>query len=67
LVWYNKMGRLKETFRRAKIKLSPLTWPRVDTAIKTGKPIVATINLTDAKGQPVCASLKADNLKWENI
>lgn len=67
LVWYNKIGRLKETFRRAKIKLAPLTWVTVLSAIKTGQPIVAAINLTDAKGHPVCASLKAANLTWENI
>jgi len=64
LVWYNKKGSEKERFRRAKIKLAPITWAYIESAIQVKEPIVAKINLTDSKGGPVCATLKSTNIEW---
>lgn len=52
------------SFRRAKIPLSSLSWEKVDAAIQNGTPIRADVTLTDAKGGPVCATLKSTHLRW---
>ncbi|MEZ5043669.1 MAG: DUF5990 family protein [Saprospiraceae bacterium] len=65
LVWYSKENGIKEMFRRAKIKLNVLSWEQINTAIAQGKSIEAHIKLTDKKGEPVCASLKAENISWQ--
>ena len=64
LVWYQKKGIHKERFRRAKIKLAPISWTHIENAIHQNQPIQANINLTDHKGGPVCATLKSTNLEW---
>ena len=60
-----KENGIKEMFRRAKIKLNALSWEQINTAIAQGKSIEAHIKLTDKKGEPVCASLKAENISWQ--
>lgn len=52
------------SFRRAKIPLSSLSWEKVDAAIQNRTPIRADVTLTDAKGGPVCATLKSTHLRW---
>lgn len=64
LVWYQKKEVHKERFRRAKIKLAPISWKHIENAIHNNQPIQARINLTDHKGEPVCATLKTANLEW---
>ena len=64
LVWYNKNGIEKAGFRRAKIKLAPITWKQIERSIQEDEPINAKVNLTDHKGGPVCATLKPTNLEW---
>ncbi|RMG72344.1 MAG: hypothetical protein D6722_05560 [Bacteroidetes bacterium] len=58
LVWY-VMGQ-EETgrFRRAKLSLTPL-------ADMPGPVARVHVALTDARGGPVCASLKSTHLRWE--
>lgn len=46
-------------FRRAKLPLAEITWDM----IRTGH-LVAKLNATDAKGGPICATVKGDRLKW---
>ncbi len=46
-------------FRRAKLPLSELTW----ASIASGQ-VSATLRCTDAKGGPVCATVKHDRLQW---
>jgi hypothetical protein len=52
-------------FRRAKIHLSHLTWTQVEKAFKTSEPITLHLSLTDKKGWPLCASVKAPHIKWD--
>jgi len=64
LVWYAKRGEQKHRFRRAKIKLAPISWTAIERAIENNQPIQAKVDLTDHKGGPVCATLKPANLEW---
>ncbi len=65
LVWFMKTSKGNERFRRAKIKLNELSWEQIKAAISKQSPLRAQINLTDAKGGPICASLKAPYIQWE--
>jgi hypothetical protein len=53
-----------EGFGRAKIRLSPVTWEAITRAQETGAEIEAVIDMTDARGAPVFASLSADRVQW---
>ncbi len=65
LVWYAKVGSIIHRFRRAKIKLNALDWEQIDLSMQQQKPVRAHIKMTDKKGGPVCASLKAESIRWE--
>lgn len=52
-------------FRRAKIHLNHLTWDRVEAAAESGEPITVTLSMTDKRGEPRCASIRADAARWE--
>lgn len=65
LVWFIKTGMGNEGFRRAKIKLQDLSWEQIRKAIAQQGPIRARITLTDAKGGPICASVKPPFIEWE--
>ena len=65
LVWFTPAGKLEHMFRRAKIKLNHLTWEQIRQATESGRPLVAHVSMTDKKGEPVCASLKSDQILWE--
>lgn len=51
-------------FRRAKICLSALDPALVRNAIDQGVTLQCTVDLTDAKGNPVCARLRAPAISW---
>ncbi len=65
LVWFMKTSMGDERFRRAKIKLNELSWEQINTVISKQSPLQAKIKLTDARGGPVCASLKPPYIQWE--
>jgi len=65
LVWFIKTNSRNEGFRRAKIKLQDLSWKQIQKAKKGQYPIRARITLTDAKGGPICASVKPPYFQWE--
>lgn len=44
---------------------SPLTWKEIKKSLSTNRPITAELNLTDAKGNPPCASVKGLHLGQE--
>jgi hypothetical protein len=52
-------------FRRAKIHLSHLPWSQVEESIHSGKSFSVTLSLTDRCGEPRCASLRGDNVRWQ--
>ena len=66
LVWFIKTSMGNEGFRRAKIKLQDLSWKQIRRAIVRQDPIRARIILTDAKGGPICASVKPPYIEWES-
>lgn len=51
-------------FRRAKIQLDGVPAAVMDEALVTGRPLVATMGLTDARGGPVCASVRPPRVLW---
>jgi hypothetical protein len=53
-----------EMERRAKIPLVGITPAQAETAGRTGQPIEAALEMTDARGRPVCASYPPDRIAW---
>ena len=64
LSWGVRTGPVFQMFRRAKIPLTHLDWATVEAAARTKRPIEATLRLTDKKGGPLCASVKAEQIEW---
>lgn len=64
LCWGQRIGGAWHGFRRAKIHLSHLDWPTVERAIAKRQPIEAVLKLADKKGEPLCASVKGDQIEW---
>ncbi|GAB18550.1 hypothetical protein GOEFS_058_00110 [Gordonia effusa NBRC 100432] len=52
-----------EMFRRAKLMLSDIP-PGVFADALRSQHLTATLTLTDAKGQPLCARVKPDKISW---
>lgn len=50
---------------RIKLHLSHLKWAAVGKAAEGNKPIRVKLALTNAKGNPVMASVRPDVAKWE--
>lgn len=51
-------------FRRAKIHLKDISWASVEHTLSTGEPMEASIRMTDKKGEPLCASVKKEQIEW---
>lgn len=51
-------------FRRAKIPLNGIDLAITRRAIQENRPLKARLRMTDAKGEPVAAMLKAEQLEW---
>ena len=66
LNWLTPSGAgLMSQLGRIKLHLTHLTWGQVKKAVDNARPIRVTLNLTNAKGKPVMASVHADAAKWE--
>ena len=66
LCWGQRIGGVAwHGFRRAKIHLRALDWATVERALASERPIQAVLRLTDEKGGPLCASVKANNIVWQ--
>ena len=50
---------------RIKLMLDHIEWRDVERAAAKGRPMKVTIALTDQKGRPVYASVRADRAKWD--
>ncbi|MGH7945723.1 MAG: DUF5990 family protein [Opitutaceae bacterium] len=62
LSWGRKASPAKfEMYRRLKVHRSHLTWPQVQSALRTGTPIRVELDLTDRCGNPRCASAWTDD------
>lgn len=56
-------GGQQQMFRRAKLMLSDVPAGVLDAAVKSGL-LVGRLGLTDAKGQPRCASVRPPDIRW---
>ena len=65
LCWGERDGGQWQGFRRAKIYLKHIGWDSIEKSLSTGKPIEATIKMTDKKGCPLCAWVKEGNIEWK--
>lgn len=65
LCWGERPEGLWAGFSRAKIHLKHLTWNDLEKPLATGEPIAATLRLTDKRGGPLCASVKAEHIEWQ--
>jgi hypothetical protein len=54
-------------FRRAKLPLSEIDPTLVEQAIQAGSALIATVNLTDRKGHPVCARVRPPAISWQVV
>ena len=64
LCWGERHGSAWNGFRRAKVHLNHLSWDDVARHLAGGKPLEADLNMTDAKGDPLCASVKSTHVHW---
>lgn len=53
-----------EVFRAAKLRLSEVDQSLVEQALGAGGRLVATLGLTDDRGDPVCASVRPPAVTW---
>jgi hypothetical protein len=44
--------------------LGAISWPQIEAALAADQPLTATIQMTNARGEPVTASLKPAQLTW---
>ena len=65
LTWGDTTHGRFEMFRRAKIQLNQVPDAKVRKHLKSGRPIVAELRLTDAKGGPLCATVKPPYIRWK--
>jgi len=67
---YLSWGELKDgspfaMFRRAKLHLSCLDASQLAQAATAGATLLATLALTDARGGPLCASVRPPQISWQ--
>jgi hypothetical protein len=66
LVWLGgNPGGAMAMLGRVKVHLNHITWAQVAQAQKQSEPLKVTLPLTNAKGGPVCASVRTDWCRWE--
>ncbi len=66
LIWAVMQGKAPVArLGRVKIHLNHIEWQDVETAVARKKPMKVTIALTNAKGQPVFASVRPGAAAWE--
>lgn len=59
LCWGERIGDEWAGFRRAKVPLKGLSWERLRRHLDTDEPVDIALDMTDAKGGPVCGSVEA--------
>ena len=64
LDWIGRMdGAALAGFRRAKLRLDAIPTPVLARAMASGR-LIGELGLTDAKGMPLCASVKPPVIQW---
>ncbi len=64
LCWGERQGQQWEGFRRAKVPFRLLSPALLAAALAAAKPVHAVINMTDAKGGPLCATVPEASIQW---
>jgi len=57
-------GRDGAMFRRAKLQLDAVPAKLLNEALRGGRALVAELSLSDARGAPVCASVRPPAIRW---
>jgi hypothetical protein len=65
LAWGAVHGERFGMFRRAKLHFADIDPQLLHAAVDGDRPLVGRIRLTDVKGDPVCAHVRASHLSWE--
>lgn len=66
LVWIGREGRAPAAmFRRAKLRLDSVPSPVLERARASGR-LVGRVALTDARGMPLCASVRPPAIEWSS-
>lgn len=63
LSWVEVADGFATMFRRAKLMLAPAA-PAIAAAVAEGKTLRGELGLTDAKGNPTCASVRPPAITW---
>ncbi len=64
LSWGERMGNDWQMFRRAKLKVTAPLNLLAHQAIESQLPVVAEIDMTDDRGEPLCGSIKSNDVRW---
>jgi hypothetical protein len=64
ITWGDLSGGTFEMFRRGKLMLDRIDPAVVADAAESGRTLVATVSLTDAKGEPRCARYDPPAIAW---
>lgn len=65
LVWGDVPGDgMFHLFRGAKLRFADLDPALIESALAPAGRLTARVRLTDAKGNPICARLRAPNISW---
>ncbi len=64
LAWVGRTDGVVGLFRRTKLQLDGIPAGLVDEAGATGRPLVASLALRDARGGPLCASVRPPLVAW---
>ena len=64
LCWGDRSDGAWDQWGRAKIPLGAIPGQQIQQALQDGSLLRARIGLTDSRGNPACATLKADHVAW---
>jgi hypothetical protein len=63
--WVDRVRGIDHGFRRGKLMLDRIDPAVVAAAVEGGRPLVATVSLTDEKGEPRCARYDPPAIAWQ--
>lgn len=65
ICWGHRHEQAWEMSQRAKLPLSALDKRLVQSALRAGKPLQAVLDMTNPRGEPVCATIREDGVQWQ--
>ena len=64
LCWGERAGEEWVGRRRAKLLLAGLDWVLISSTPDPERPVEVFVDMTDNRGEPACASLPANKIRW---